>query len=441
VAFYEIGQPVRVNRLVDITGVSEQKARAVSAYRSQLKERPYGDISLALGRYRSLTLSETATAAEGFSVWGSDILRKIGPFSIPFQQVERLLPGDGEAGPLVSVIVRTKDRPALLSEALKSIAKQTYANIEIVLVNDGGRDVRDVAMALAGGIPVTYIAHETSRGRAAAANAGLKAAKGLYLNFLDDDDVFFPNHLETLVSCLISKGEKVAYSNALSVYFRGPPGKPAHRVKEELVFNLEFDPEILLFQNYIPIMTVLFSREVLSEAQGFYESLDLFEDWDFWIRVSSRFAFHHEDTVTAEYRFYNVPDAETAHRQKYRYDTALAAVFDRTRPLLSGKAWVNFLKNGSMGRFRLSGLADKGRIAELEDSVAACQEEIRVLNERLEKREAYVLETGIAIPPCSGRGEDRRRIERVKEGARFIRDSAFRVWFRLITSLREWPKR
>ena len=58
VAFYEVGQPLRVNLLVDITGVLNSKVKAVGAYESQLKERPYGDLCMGLDRYRSLTLSE-----------------------------------------------------------------------------------------------------------------------------------------------------------------------------------------------------------------------------------------------------------------------------------------------------------------------------------------------------------------------------------------------
>ncbi|MGM0427357.1 MAG: PIG-L family deacetylase, partial [Thermodesulfobacteriota bacterium] len=343
VAFYEIGQPVRVNVLVDISGVSEQKARAVGAYRSQLKERPYADISLALDRYRSLTLEKDVAYAEGFSVWRSDIIRKIGPYAIPFQQAERLLPGPGEAGPLVSVIVRTKNRPALLANALTSIARQTYANVEIVMVNDGGEEVRDVAAAAAGGIPVTYIAHETSKGRAAAANAGLKAARGEYLNFLDDDDILYPDHLQTLVSQIRANHGKVAYSGVKNVYFHGPPEIPQNRVKEEVVFNAGFDPDRLLFENYIPAMSVLFSREALSWVEGFSEALDLFEDWDFWVRISRHTAFQHVEKITAEYRFYGDRDMERAHRNKYAYDQALSAVFERNLPFIHGNAWVRFL--------------------------------------------------------------------------------------------------
>ena len=113
-----------------------------------------------------------------------------------------------------------------MAAAIKSIREQTYANLEMVVVNDGGEPVQDVVESLSGGIPVRYIHHEKCAGRASAANSGLKAAKGKYINFLDDDDVFYPQHVACLVNHLELTREKVAYSNVLNVYFSGPPGNP-----------------------------------------------------------------------------------------------------------------------------------------------------------------------------------------------------------------------
>lgn len=343
VAFYEVGQPLRVNLLVDITGVLNRKSQTINAYESQLKERPYGDICMGLDRYRSLTLPEGVTHAEGYSLWRADLIRKIGPFSIPFQQVERLLPGAGEAGPLVSVIVRTKDRPALLANALNSIAQQTYANLEIVVVNDGGRDVRDVVTALAGNIPLEYITYEKSKGRAAAANSGLKAARGLYLNFLDDDDLFYPDHIETLTQNLQANNRKIAYTSVLSAHFNGPAENPENCIKKVVNHDIDFDPDRILFQNYIPIMSVLFHREIPAAVGGFDCKLDLFEDWDFWIRVSRHFRFYHIDKVTAEYRFYGVGAAEKSIREKYEYQKSLAMILERNIPYFTGQGCAKFL--------------------------------------------------------------------------------------------------
>jgi LmbE family N-acetylglucosaminyl deacetylase/glycosyltransferase involved in cell wall biosynthesis len=389
VAFYEIGQPLRVNVLVNITGVSEHKIQAIDAYRSQLKERPYKDISLALDRYRSLTLSEGVTYAEGFSVWNSNIIRKIGPYAIPFQQMERLLPGPGEAGPLVSVIVRTKDRPALLANALKSIVAQTYANLEIVVVNDGGQDVRDVTTAAAGGIPVTYMAHEASEGRAAAANTGLKAARGLYLNFLDDDDVFYPDHVETLAQRLQAGEASVAYSSVVSAFFKGPPPHPGNCIKRVVNHAIDFDPDRLLFQNYLPLMGVMFHRDILSKVGAFDPALDLFEDWDFWIRASRHFSFQHVDRITAEYRFYGAQTTEMSHRRKYHYTRAQAQIFERVTPFLTGETWTTLLRADWLDELRVEP-GKKAQGADLKQTEAALHQtsqrlhEAHALIERLE---------------------------------------------------------
>jgi len=369
VAFYEVSQPMSVNCLVDITAVLNQKISACNAYASQLRERPYKDVCLGLNRFRSLTLPNTVTHAEGFSLWSTDVIRKTGPYAIPFQKIERLAANPEEAGPLVSVIVRTKDRPGLLANALKSIAQQTYGNLEIVVVNDGGQNVRDVVNSLASNIPVVYIHHEKSRGRSAAANSGLKAAHGSYLNFLDDDDVFYPNHVDTLVSHLLAKEGKVAYSSVLSVYFNGPPNRPEKRTGEELTFNCDFDPDRLLFENYIPLMSVLFSRDVLSCVESFCDDMVLFEDWDFLVRISRHFTFHHIDKVTAEYRSYGVTTIEKSHREKYRYDEGRAMIFDRVLPFLTGKAWVNFLNGGSLDRLRRESWKIEAKLSELKEHI------------------------------------------------------------------------
>jgi len=386
VAFYEVGQPLRVNLLIDITSVLSQKEEAMNVYRSQLRERPYKDISVALNRYRSMTLPEGATHAEGYSLWKAGIIRKIGPFSIPFQQVERLAPGPGEAGPLVSVIVRTKDRPALLAVALRSIVAQTYANLEIVVVNDGGRDVKDVVDSQAGDTPVIYIAHGKNRGRSVAANTGLKAARGLYLNFLDDDDVFYPDHVEKLVRTILIKDAKVVYSSVVSAYYSGPPESPGTCVGKVVNHNIDFDPDRILLQNYMPIMSVLFHREVLSEVQGFSPDLGLFEDWDFWIRASRCFTFHHVDKVTAEYRFYGSKTTEESHRRKYRYDEAQAKIFDRVIPFLTGQIWTKILNTDLLDQLR-HGRKGQERGLDKEVPLEQTKQELSETGQRLD--EAY----------------------------------------------------
>ena len=118
--------------------------------------------------------------------------------------------------PLVSVIVRTKDRPELLQDALKSIASQTYQSIEAVLVNDGGCEVdQGEAEAILGEIPLSYVKNETSLGRGAALNIGLEKSKGVYVAFLDDDDIYYPDGIAALMDGAIKNNAEAVYGQVV----------------------------------------------------------------------------------------------------------------------------------------------------------------------------------------------------------------------------------
>ncbi len=378
IAFYEIGQPVRVNLLVDVTDVLNRRLRALALYESQLKERPYQEVSTSLNRYRSITLPESMTHAEGFFLCDASLIRKIGFPSLPFHRIERLLPDPEDSGPLVSVIVRTKDRPALLTHALGSVATQTYANLEIVLVNDGGEDIRDVADAIVGDIPVTHVRHKTNRGRAAAANSGLEAARGVYLNFLDDDDVFYPDHVHSLVRCIETGEHKISYTSVISAYFEGPPMRPENCVRRVVDHAIDFDPDRLLFQNYIPLMSVMFHKDVPARIGLFDVALDLFEDWDYMIRASRLFSLNHIDNVTAEYRFYQAKTTEDAHRRKYQYAEAQERIFERVTPFLKGGNWTRLLESDWVDELR----RNRG-VGSDDPALKQLESDLRMANQRL----------------------------------------------------------
>ena len=123
---------------------------------------------------------------------------------------------DKVENPLVSIIVRTKDRPKLLRNALKSIAAQNYRPIEVVLVNDGGCDLppEDLKGVL-GDVDLNYIRLEHNTGRAHAGNVGIENSKGEFIGFLDDDDELYPEHLEILTDRMVMMGSMCG--NGLSV--------------------------------------------------------------------------------------------------------------------------------------------------------------------------------------------------------------------------------
>lgn len=202
--------------------------------------------------------------------------------------------------PMVSVIVPTFNRPERLRTALHSIAGQSFQDYEVVVVNDGGTSVESVVTDLNHDGRITLVSHDRNRGLAASRNTGLRQAKGKYVCYLDDDDRYLPNHLETLVSHLEESELKVAYTDAWRVHERLLEERYVE-VGRDLPYSYDFNPVNLLVSNYFPVLCVMHARSCLDEVGMFDESLFAHEDWDLWIRMAMKFPFAHIKRTTAEF--------------------------------------------------------------------------------------------------------------------------------------------
>lgn len=291
VAFYEVSAPLlRPNAIVDITEVAETKYAAIAEHASQLAVRDYISYARGLNAYRTMTLPDHVKAAEAYYVVALPSLR-----TTPFSAIaaSRVIERTHETLP-ISVVIRTKDRPALLAEAVASVRATGYP-CEIVVVNDGGARPEVEG--------VTLVQHDTSRGRSEAANAGVRAASNAYVAFLDDDDLFYPEHLATLANAARA-AHAAWYSDAVSAFLR-PGENGAYETHTRLrLFAQDYDRELLLLDNYIPLPALLLERETFLDLGGFDPSFDLFEDWDFLIRLSQRGSFLRVPRITCEVRHF-----------------------------------------------------------------------------------------------------------------------------------------
>lgn len=201
--------------------------------------------------------------------------------------------------PLVSIIVRTKDRPQLLMRALLSIFAQTYRPIEVVLVNDGGPelDIVEIKKVL-GDVFLNYLRLEKNTGRAYAGNVGVENAKGEYVGFLDDDDVYFPEGVDTLVTAALCARNNVLYGK---VVCRKYADDDLLKVIEEREVGEPFDAGRLVLENFIPINAVCVPINLLRKIGLLDTALPIFEDWDMMIRLSEAATFQFVDAVVAEY--------------------------------------------------------------------------------------------------------------------------------------------
>ena len=276
----------------------------------------------------------------------------------------------------VSIICRTLGRPEL-QQALQSVASQDYANIEIVLVDAAGDNTLDSTAA--GDRPLVLVTTGVALSRSQAANAGLEAAHGKYIQFLDDDDWIDSNHVSQLVSTLESNDETAAaYSSTQKTNAAGD--------SLDYVFKEDFDPILLMRDNYIPIHSILFDSSLLENGCSFDEAFDIYEDWDFWLQLSQHTNFQHIDSITAYYREGGASGTAVADvRLRYQSENILgkarAAIFEKWLPKWTGKR-VNAL------------------IGQLDQSVLLCEQDARIhselkknaeLQHEIEKRNLQIL--------------------------------------------------
>ncbi len=210
------------------------------------------------------------------------------------------------ADPLVSVVVPTRNRPALLGDALASIVAQAYSRWEIVLVNDGGEPVENIASAALGdrtaGGRLRAFSHAQSEGPAYARNTGIAEARGEVIAFLDDDDRLAPAHLRGLVSALADTRSDIAYSGCDVVVERLEGGARIELSRHRQPMPAAFNASLLLVRNYIPLNCCAFRAELFRAHGGFDELLSCLEDWELLLRLGRKAGFVHVDAATAEYR-------------------------------------------------------------------------------------------------------------------------------------------
>ncbi len=205
--------------------------------------------------------------------------------------------------PQVSVVVRTRNRPWYLRQALEGLAGQTFRSFEALVVNDGGEDVAGVLGELKGRVPYRYFHLQPGRGRCAAANHALAEARGKYVSYLDDDDFYYPDHLETLVTALEREDVDVAYTNAYEVIQTPRPGGEGYEeVSRAVKLDFEYNRGRFFRQSYIHLVTFMHAMHCIDRVGGFDESLDVLEDLDLYFRLSEDYPFLHVPRITAEYR-------------------------------------------------------------------------------------------------------------------------------------------
>lgn len=184
----------------------------------------------------------------------------------------------------VTVIIPTWNRAHTIGAAVQSVLAQTHTVLEILVCDDGSSDsTREVLNALNDN-RISVIDGPRSGRPAVPRNRGILAAKGEWIAFLDSDDTWLPNKLESQLAAVKKTGSRAVCSNA----WRVVPGKGRMAAYLNLE-SQELTLTSLLKTNNVICSSVLVQKSVLNAVGGFPEDekLRAIEDFALWLRVSS----------------------------------------------------------------------------------------------------------------------------------------------------------
>jgi glycosyltransferase involved in cell wall biosynthesis len=185
--------------------------------------------------------------------------------------------------PAVSVVIPTRDRwPLLARTALAAVLRQDGVDLEVVVVDDGSAEGPPPSLAGLDDPRVRLVRQRESRGVAAARNAGIREARGKWVAFLDDDDVWSPTKLRDQIAAATAARAGFVYAGAvwvdeqLELAEGHAPPSPDTLARELLRWNVLWGGS----------SNVVARRELVESLGGFDERLHQLADWDLWIRLA-----------------------------------------------------------------------------------------------------------------------------------------------------------
>lgn len=223
---------------------------------------------------------------------------------------------------LVSVVIPYTARPEALRNAIDSVVGQTFGRWEIVVVDQGLIPVGQLLRAHPAWERIAYVRLVPQRPPGAVRNFALRMLRGEFVAFLDEDNVFAPRHLESLLSTLERADADVAAAGARLVIDR----TDVHAIAFEPlavvdgVFRGPGDPaELSAVANALPLNALLHRRVLFEAAQRFNEETPILEDFDYVSRLINvgRFAFSGEQTVDVHVRLGLRDQALGVHLSRY----------------------------------------------------------------------------------------------------------------------------
>lgn len=233
---------------------------------------------------------------------------------------------------LVSVIIPTHNRPERLAVALQSVQTQDFdGELEVIVVNDNGVPVDDVVEAAGRSLNVRLINQTAQGGCGAARNSGLEVAEGEYVAFLDDDDVFSPQHLTGTLP-LLQNGADLVYVN-INIARTRVTGTTIDEAEVFVRLDFPFDRGLLDVTNHFAPSAVV-CRSPRAIGAFFDTTLPVQEDWDFFLRLVHGHGYRVVHQPKVAIALHRIPGVESMTAPSSE-DAAIMKVYEDNWRLIS----------------------------------------------------------------------------------------------------------
>src|SRR3989344_5838995 len=182
--------------------------------------------------------------------------------------------------PLISIVIPVYNGEAFIEETLRSVLKQTYRNLEVIVVDDGSKDrtALIVKKVVAEDSRVRYL-YKENQGQSAARNHGLGEAKGEYVSFLDADNLLLHHACETFVKTAKQHDADVYYADIR--YF--DDAEPEKLKKFLLHYASDVTLETLVEHNFINLLGTFLKRKKVDRSGGFREAFRRADEHYLWL--------------------------------------------------------------------------------------------------------------------------------------------------------------
>jgi glycosyltransferase involved in cell wall biosynthesis len=209
--------------------------------------------------------------------------------------------------PLLTVIIPTFNRADYLMESISSVLSQTFTDFELIVVDDGSTD--HTGEVISEFPEIQYVACAVNSGVSHARNLGIGLARGRYICFLDSDDLWVKNKLETQIRWMESHTDcQVCYTDEIWIR-KGVRVNPMNKHRK---YSGDIFPHSLPLC-IVSASSVLMRSSLFDEVGSFDEDMPVCEDYDLWLRISLKYPVHfieeklivkqggHEDQLSAKY--------------------------------------------------------------------------------------------------------------------------------------------